>query len=122
MSNGVASQTNSERSTLGLYVTGYLLSICLTLLAYAVVRSGFSTRDVVIGIITLLAVAQFVTQLYFFLHLNGKSRWKMGVFFLMLLVVGILVIGSLWIMSNLNYRMMPSESQMNNYMQSQDVL
>jgi hypothetical protein len=39
-----------------------------------------------------------------------------------MMVLLIIVIGSLWIMSNLNYRMMGSPSQVNQYIQSQDGL
>jgi cytochrome o ubiquinol oxidase subunit IV len=55
----------------------------------------------------------------FFLHLGRETRprWKLAVFLFMLGVILILVFGSLWIMTNLNYRMMPK--QMVQYMNSQ---
>lgn len=101
------------------YVLGYIFSICLTFEAYfVVVRDGYSI-DKKIVIIIVLALIQFAAQLYYFLHLgiNRKSKWKLFVLLFMILVVLILVLGTLWIMSNLNYRMTPQ--QINNYMQSQ---
>lgn len=60
--------------------------------------------------ITILAVAQLLVQLVFFLHMGkeSKPRWNAIVFSFMLLVVGIIVIGSIWVMNNLHYNMMPS--------------
>jgi cytochrome o ubiquinol oxidase operon protein cyoD len=101
------------------YVLGYVFSICLTFEAYfVVVRDSYSTNKKIV-IIIILALIQFVMQLYYFLHLgvNRKSKWKLFVLLFMILIVLILVLGTLWIMSNLNYRMTPQ--QINNYMQSQ---
>lgn len=92
------------------YTTGFILSIVLTLAAYYfVVNDTFAYREL-IAIIIGLAVAQLMVQLFFFLHLGkeSKPRWNLIVFSFMLLVVGIIVIGSLWIMDNLDYNMMPS--------------
>jgi cytochrome o ubiquinol oxidase operon protein cyoD len=76
----------------------------------------------VIVSISILAGLQFIVQLYFFLHLKfeREQKWKISVLAFMILVVAILVIGSVWIMNNLNVRMTPS--QINNYMNNQDNL
>jgi len=46
--------------------------------------------------------------LIFFLHLGieSKPRWNLLVFYFMVVVLAILLYGSFWIMSNLDYRMM----------------
>jgi cytochrome o ubiquinol oxidase operon protein cyoD len=109
------------------YSVGFALSISLTLIAFAVVElhlhGHFSlTRDWLIGGIIGLALVQFLVQLFFFLHLGRetKPRWKLAVFAMMIMIVSILVIGSLWIMSNLNYHM--TTEQVNQYLNSQDGL
>jgi heme/copper-type cytochrome/quinol oxidase subunit 4 len=53
-----------------------------------------------------LAIAQLITQLLFFLHLEKepKPRWNLLVLSFAVTVAVILVFGSLWIMQNLNYR------------------
>lgn len=92
------------------YSIGFVLSIGLTLAAYyAVVNEVFDRRGIIAAIV-ILAVAQLLVQLFFFLHLGKESRprWNLIVFSFMLLVVGIVVIGSIWIMENLDYNMMPS--------------
>ncbi len=101
------------------YVGGYILSLALTAVAYALVRQHAYTRGVLIGLIIGLALVQFGVQLVCFLHL-GRGKWKSLAFWMMVIVVLILVLGSLWIMQNLNVRMTPQ--QINQYMQSQDSL
>lgn len=111
-----------ERIKLSTYISGYILSIGLTLAAYLMVTHHTLSYWPLLYAICGLAFLQFLVQLVFFLHLRveTKPRWKLLVLLLMVLVVGILVAGSIWIMNNLNYRMSPQ--QINNYMQSQDGL
>ena len=120
----------ASRGTYLTYAVGYILSICLTLAAYLLVHRhvsshhlAFSHQFLVVSIIAL-AIVQLFVQLIFFLHLDGESkpRWNLQVFGFMLLVLLIIVVGSLWIMSNLNYHMKSSPQQVNQYLQSQDGL
>jgi cytochrome o ubiquinol oxidase operon protein cyoD len=85
------------------YITGFIFSILLTLAAYfAVTRHMFNSSLVLI--IIGLALLQFWVQLTFFLHLNQKSeRWNLVVLVTTISIVLTLVVGSLWIMNNLNY-------------------
>ena len=103
----------SNRGRLMSYVTGFILSMVLTLSAYGLVTHEVLSRTVVVSLIIGLALIQFVVQLIFFLHLSQESRprWRLMVFLLMALIVAILVFGSLWIMQNLNYHMV-SPTQM----------
>ncbi|MCX2956547.1 MAG: cytochrome C oxidase subunit IV family protein, partial [Candidatus Regiella insecticola] len=50
-----------------------------------------------------------IVHLVYFLHMNGSSeeRWNLGAFLFTILVIAIIVVGSLWIMYNLNINMMP---------------
>ena len=101
------------------YVTGFVWSIGLTLVAYDLVTQNHFSHTALIATIVALALLQAVIQLLYFLHLGTetKPRWKLVVFLFMLMVVVILVFGSLWIMNNLNYRMTPQ--QINAYMNNQ---
>jgi cytochrome o ubiquinol oxidase operon protein cyoD len=120
-SKAIVSRHNRENGTLKSYVTGFVLSILFTITAYLVVvhHNYYSNHHAIVAIIIALALAQFMVQLLFFLHLGRetKPRWKLFVFFFMVTVVLILVFGSLWIMDNLNYRMTPE--QINTYMNNQ---
>lgn len=108
------------------YSTGFVLSLALTLMAYAAVRHHVSTHhlfptdDTMLFILSTLAISQLVVQLVFFLHLDkeSKPRWNLMVLIFAAIIVFIIVGGSLWIMYHLNYNMTPQ--QMNNYLQQQD--
>lgn len=93
------------------YVAGFVLSIVLTVLAYTLVSERILTNKLLIGSVVALAVAQFLVQIVFFLHLGreSKPRWNLTVFGFMLLVLFILVLGTLWIMDNLDYHMPSGE-------------
>ena len=103
-------------TTLG-YVAGFGLSLILTLLAFYLVaskddRPQILTHRFLMVSLVCLAVAQLFVQLLFFLHLDreSKPRWNLLVASFAGVVVLILVLGSLWIMSNLNYHMQPVPS------------
>ena len=118
----VAIQHDETKLKLRAYITGFGLSLLLTLSAYLLVTHHAANRHVLIGLVVVLALSQFMVQIFYFLHLGEetKPRWKLGVFFFMIGVVLILVFGSLWIINNLNYTMtVPQEEQ---YVNSQDDL
>ena len=93
--------------TFSSYVTGYGLSIVLTLVPFGLVINKMVEGWTLVLVLMTFAVAQLLVQLLFFLHLGKESRprWNLMAFLFMLLVVLIVVIGSLWIMNSLNYHM-----------------
>ncbi len=97
------------------YISGFALSLLLTGTAYVLVTRHVLEGGTLVAAIIGLALVQVLVQLFFFLHLGQetKPRWKLLVLAFMLVVLGILVFGSLWIMQNLNYNMSPES--MNNY-------
>lgn len=106
------------------YIIGFVMCLVLTGLAYLTAVGDSLDKNVAIGIIAGLALVQCIVQLRRFLHLGDefKPRWKMIMFFVMLSIILIVVAGSIWIMNNLNYRMMHSPNQMTEYVESQDGL
>lgn len=121
MSHNVKTTASYSEGSIRLYVTGFVLSILLTIAPYYLV-----TEKVLDGMSLLLtlagfAVGQIIVQLFFFLHF-GKgpgARWNVIVFLFMLLIVFIVVAGSIWIMDNLNYNMMMTPEQMDEHMRYQ---
>lgn len=89
------------------YGIGFIISIVLTATAFLLVEHHLLPRTGLIVTIVGLAVIQLAVQLIFFLHIGSGSaaRWKIATFFLALIIVGIVVGGSTWIMNNLNYNM-----------------
>jgi cytochrome o ubiquinol oxidase subunit IV len=111
------------RGSVRSYVIGFVSCIALTLVAYFATTTDSISRSYAIGIVAVLAIIQCIVQLRAFLHLGEelKPRWKLGVFTLMIAIVLILVVGSLWIMDNLNYRMIHAPEQMNEYVEKSDA-
>lgn len=100
--------TGAAYGTYRSYITGFLLSIVITLAAFYIVGyEVFSTANTYIAV-AILAVIQLYVQLVFFLHLSthSKARWNLVSFAFTVIIVAILVIGTLWIMYNLYANMM----------------
>jgi len=97
------------------YIIGFVLSIVTTLLAYFFVVNNVWPKEMLIYIVLGIAVVQLLVQAVFFLHLGRGSRLKSITFLFAILIVLVVVIGSLWIMQNLDYNMMhmsPDEMEM----------
>ena len=120
----VVSHFEAPHGSLRSYIIGFASCLLLTALAYLTAVTHDVSDRAAIVIIAVLAIVQCLIQLRRFLHLGDefKPRWKLAVFTVMLSIVLILVIGSLWIMSNLNYRMMHSPAESNKYISGQDGL
>jgi cytochrome o ubiquinol oxidase operon protein cyoD len=108
-------KATESHGTLTSYSIGFVLSLVLTGVAYVVVANQLFSGFGLMAAIAALAFAQVLVQLFFFLHLGHetKPRLKLLVFLFMLLVLAIVVGGSLWIMQNLNYHMMPPKDMTN---------
>ena len=99
------------------YIFGFTLSVLLTLAAYfAVTRAWLSGKGLLLAL-GVLAIVQFLAQMVFFLHLGreARPRWKLTVFVFMVTVVIIIVFGSLWIMTSLDYHHMDSHESSDEY-------
>ena len=119
MSNPVDSKHSEARYTS--YIVGFVLSLATTLLAFFFVINNLWPKEMLMYIVMAIAVIQLVVQLVFFLHLGQGSRWKTITFVFAALVVLIVVIGSIWIMHNLDYNMMHmSPDQMVQYMKENE--
>jgi cytochrome o ubiquinol oxidase operon protein cyoD len=81
------------------YVVGFVLSLLLTMSAYAFVVEDALPQQLLVAAIIGAAVLQFIVQVYCFLHLGVErnSRERLFVLGFAVLIVTILVSGSLWI-------------------------
>jgi cytochrome o ubiquinol oxidase subunit IV len=112
--------TQNKNSGVLRYVVGFISAVILTLAAYILVVNHMLTGVALVAAIMSLAAVQLLVQLVCFLHFgstkNADSRWHQAAFYMMMLILVIIVGGSLWIMANLNYNMMMTPEQMNEYM------
>ena len=97
------------KKTLGIYVTGFLLCIVLTLIPFYAVMYHIASKPALLVILFVTAIAQFFVQVICFLRLNNRSeQGKINVLSFVFTGIVLLVVigGSVWIMTSLNYFMM----------------
>lgn len=104
------------------YITGFILSLVLSFASFVAVQNHLVPQSLIIPVIMVLAFIQLIVQLHYFLHLSQetKPRWNLTFFIMTAGVILLVMVASLWIMQNLNYRMTPE--QMQQYIQGQDGL
>ncbi len=110
-------------SILRKYVTGFVAAIALSFISYTVATgSAVSSPGATMAVLLVLAAIQLAIQLICFLHLgaNDRSRDRTITLLFTLTMMLVIVIGSLWIMKNLDYRMGMSPEAMNEYMLKQN--
>jgi cytochrome o ubiquinol oxidase subunit IV len=102
---------SASHGSLQSYITGFGLSLVLTVLSFGAVMSGLVPHGRILGAITILAVVQLLVQLVFFLHLGmaPEQRNNTVIFVLAILLIATVVAGSLWVMHNANVNMMPMQ-------------
>ena len=93
-------------------IIGFALSLILTLSIYFIVvhPDFFHLRpESLVKAIFTLAVLMALVQCLFFLDIVSEENafWKIVFFASTLSVIGIIIFFSIWIMSSLNYNMMP---------------
>ncbi len=88
---------------------GFVASLILTVAAYRIVTHFQLTNAVLMLTIVGMGILQALFQLVFFLHLGleSKPHWGMTTFLFMVLVIIVVIGGTLWIMNNLDYNLMP---------------
>jgi cytochrome o ubiquinol oxidase operon protein cyoD len=106
-------------SDVGIYTIGLALAAILTATSFWVANTSLLWPAGVSLGLAVLAVAQMGVHLVFFLHIttgpdntNNVLALAFGV-----LIVTLVVVGSLWIMFNLNDNVMPPPELMNLHMQ-----
>jgi cytochrome o ubiquinol oxidase operon protein cyoD len=88
---------------------GFVLSLILTVAAYRIVLHGELSDSELMMTLCGMAILQAGFQLIFNMHLGleSKPHWNTITFLFTVLVIIIVIGGSVWIMNNLNYDLMP---------------
>lgn len=96
------------------YLIGYFSAALLTTVAFILSANDWMTPASVVAALSVLAVAQMLVHLIFFLHINTapEQRTNILAFATTMLIILIVVVGSLWIMSHLRHNMMPVDMLM----------
>ncbi|MFA4903237.1 MAG: cytochrome o ubiquinol oxidase subunit IV [Desulfobaccales bacterium] len=108
MSQASIDSIGASRGSLKSYLTGFVLSLILTAIPFALVMSGTLSPTATLSGIFVAGIVQIMVHLHYFLHLDTTSaaRWNVLALIFTLLIMVLFVGGTLWIMSSLNYRMM----------------
>ncbi|QRG68785.1 cytochrome o ubiquinol oxidase subunit IV [Brevibacillus choshinensis] len=82
------------------YVIGFILSIVLTIIPIVLVMNNMLDKGTTVIWILVMAVLQFVIQLFFFMHVREgeKPRYNVQTLVLGLVIVFTIIAGSIWIM------------------------
>lgn len=99
---GDVTMSNQEHTaSIKAYVTGFILSIVLTIIPLVLVLNHMMGKAALTVSILLAAVLQFVVQLFFFMHIrDGKGpRYNIMALILGIIFVVTIVAGAIWIMS-----------------------
>lgn len=108
MSQAQIDSTGVSRGSLASYLTGFILSLILTAIPFALVMTGAWSPAATLACIFGAAIVQIVVHMHYFLHLDASSEegWNVVAMIFTVLIMILFVGGSLWIMSDLNHRMM----------------
>jgi cytochrome o ubiquinol oxidase operon protein cyoD len=114
-----AEEERRTPSQVGIYTIGLAVAVILTAISFWVANTSLLWGPGIPLGLAVLAIAQMGIHLVFFLHIttgpdntNNVLALAFGV-----LIVLLVVVGSLWIMTNLNDNMMPPAELMNMHMQ-----
>jgi cytochrome o ubiquinol oxidase operon protein cyoD len=105
----------SLSAEVGGYVLGLTLAILLTIASFWAVRTHLIYGPGIPMALVVLAVAQMGIHLVFFLHITTGPDNTNNVLALAfgILIVGLLVFGSVWVMMHLNHNMLPMDQLTN---------
>src|SRR5262249_53708382 len=100
-------ESGKNKKTFASYLTGFVLCIILTMIAFGLVETQFLTKTNLYIALAAFALLQLFVQCTCFLRLNmgSEGQERLLPFLFTLLIIVILSGGSLWIMYNLNYFM-----------------
>ncbi len=85
----------------GSYILGFICSVVLTLIPLWLVLGNIGSRRLQVNLILIMAVLQFLIQLFFFMHIRDSEKPRYNVLAIILGAVFVvtIVLGSAWIMT-----------------------
>lgn len=104
------------------YTYAYVMAAGLTFFAFSIVQGNLLDGTALAAVLLVAAAAQLYIQSRYFLHLDDtaeRPRWRLASYVFTWFTLLIVVVGSIWIMFNLNYNMMMDSTEMTDYMLEQ---
>ncbi|MBA8839873.1 MULTISPECIES: cytochrome o ubiquinol oxidase subunit IV [unclassified Ochrobactrum] len=109
------SGADEVHATFGGYMTGFVLSVILTAIPFWLVMGDvFASKQLTAMLVMGIGAVQIVVHMIYFLHMSPRSEggWTLMALIFTLIIVGIALAGSLWVMHHLNENMMPMSPEM----------
>jgi cytochrome o ubiquinol oxidase subunit IV len=109
MSSARVTRNRAEHSSVKFYTTGFLLALVLTVIPFWLVMTKAAPASFLVVAILALGAVQMLVHLRYFLHIDASTdgHWNMIALGLAVAVAAIVVVGSLWVIYDLNSQMMP---------------
>ena len=110
----VGGSSDEHKAHLQTYMLGLALAILLTIASFWIAKTHLIYDPGIPMALATLAVAQMGIHLVFFLHLTTAPDNTNNILALAfgLLIVGLVIFGSVWIMDHLNHNLMPMQQIM----------
>jgi cytochrome o ubiquinol oxidase subunit IV len=106
-------EEHESRASYLTYTVGLVLAIVATIVSFVVAQTNLLWAPGIPAGLIVLAFAQIGVHLVFFLHLGSGPDSTNNILALAfgVLIVFLIIIGSIWIITNLNSNMMPMPMQ-----------
>ncbi|MCP3712139.1 cytochrome o ubiquinol oxidase subunit IV [Paraburkholderia sp. CNPSo 3274] len=108
MANAATTRAGQAHGSAKSYNTGFILSIVLTVIPFALVMHPMLPRATTLLVVVIFAVLQLVVHLVYFLHMSRSSEggWNLISFVFTLVILFIVVALSVWIIWSMHFNMM----------------
>ena len=108
MSQAAIDSGGVSTGTVKSYLTGFVLSLILTAIPFALVIGGGWSASTILAVIFIAGTVQILVHLHYFLHLDTSStaKWNIVALLFTIAIMILFVGGSIWILFNLYHRMM----------------
>ena len=96
--------------TLRGYLTGFILAVILTVVPFWLVMGNVLESSGMTALVILaIGAVQMVVHIVYFLHMSPSAEggWNMLALIFTVIIVVIALVGSIWVMYNLDTNMMP---------------
>ncbi|MFO0920174.1 MAG: hypothetical protein U0451_00710 [Candidatus Saccharimonadales bacterium] len=97
---------NEDKLSIKTYIFGTIITVALTFGSYFLVTNEIISGTLALITISIFAIMQFIVQSVLFLHvgMDKKPKFHTAIFLYIIMTILILVLCSMWIMYNLDYR------------------
>ncbi|MBP0595042.1 cytochrome o ubiquinol oxidase subunit IV [Paraburkholderia sp. LEh10] len=108
MANHATTRAGEAHGSAKDYNTGFILSIILTVVPFALVMHPVLPRATTLLAAVIFAIVQLVVHLVYFLHMSRSSEggWNLISFVFTLVILFIIVALSVWIIWSMHFNMM----------------